>query len=98
MMQWPNDEDDFVQLVGSAVKDRRSVTAAQMRDALAGADIVNRTVGALDTIVGRIDAQLETTIDPEMVRRREGARNSHYDWLVWYRTAASLAEARAADG
>ena len=95
MMQWPKDEDDFIQLVGSAVKDRRSVTAAQMRDALAGADIVHRTVNALEAIVGRIDKHLEDDCDQETMRRREGARNSHYDWLVWYRTAASLAEARA---
>lgn len=93
-MIWPEAED-FTQLVGSAVKDRRSTTAAQMRDALAGPDIVHRTVEALESIVDRIDKHLEEPCDAETYRRREGARNSHYDWLVWYRTAASLAEARA---
>lgn len=98
MMRWPEDQEDFVQLVGSAVKDRRSLTAAQMRDALAGPAVVGRTVEALEIIVGRIDTHLTEECDPETLRRREGARNSHYDWLVWFRTAASLVEARNADG
>ena len=93
-MQWPEGED-FIQLVGSAVKDRRSVTAAQMRDALADPAVVHDTIDALETIVERIDRQLERPCDEETFRRREGARASHYDWLVWYRTAAALAEARA---
>lgn len=92
-MQWPEGED-FIQLVGSAVKDRRSETAAKMRDALARPEIVHATVEALETIVDRIDEQLEVRASEELQRRREGARNSHYDWLVWYRTAASLVEAR----
>lgn len=92
-MVWP-DGEDFIQLVGTAVKDRGSVTGARMRDALAEADIVHATVDALETIVQRIDEHLEAAADSATMRRREGARARHYDALVWYRTAAALAEAK----
>lgn len=95
MMVWP-DGEDFVQLVGSAVKDRNSATGMKIRDALAEADIVHATVDALETIVQRIDEHLEVAADSETMRRREGARARHYDALVWYRTAAALADARGA--
>lgn len=93
MMVWP-DGEDFIQLVGTAVKDRKSVTGAKFRDALAQPDIVQATVDALETIVQRIDEHLEAVADSDTLRRREGARASHYDALVWYRTAAALAETR----
>lgn len=89
-MIWPEGED-FVQLVGTAVKDRRSESAVRLRDRLAGPEIVDRTVDALGLIVDRIDAQLaRPDVDEDAQRRREGARNSHYDWLVWYQTMAGL--------
>lgn len=93
MMVWP-DGEDFIQLVGTAVKDRNSATGMKIRDALAEADVVHATVDALETIVQRIDEHLEVAADPDTMRRREGARARHYDALVWYRTAAALADAR----
>lgn len=92
MMVWP-DGEDFVQLVGSAVKDRNSATGRKIRDALAEVDIVHATVDALETIVQRIDEHLEAAADSDTMRRREGARARHYDSLVWYRTAAALVDA-----
>lgn len=90
-MVWP-DGEDFVQLVATAVKDRRSNTAVLMRDALAGREIVGRTVDALETVIARIDEQLDTFVDAseEQVERRESARAGMYDWLVWYRQVQVL--------
>lgn len=95
---WPVDEDDFVQLVASAVKDRRTSMAVRMRDALAGPDVIGRTVAALETVVDRIDAQLRDECPPEDVRvRRERARDGMWDSLVWYRQMLALEESVDAD-
>lgn len=95
---WPVDEDDFVQLVASAVKDRRTSMAVRMRDALAGPDVIGRTVKALETVVDRIDTQLrEEAASEELQARRERARDGMWDSLVWYRQVRALGEDADAD-
>lgn len=89
---WP-DGEDFIQLVSTAVKDRRTDMAARMRDKLAEDDVIARTVVALETLVDRIDEHLRTPgVPEELQERRERARDGMWDSLVWYRQLQALAQ------
>lgn len=90
---WPEGED-FTQLVATAMKDRTSRMGARLREKLAEPDTINRTVSALEQIVDNIDEQLEVQgVDPELRARRERARDGMWDWLVLFRTYASIQDA-----
>jgi hypothetical protein len=94
---WP-DGEDFIQLVSTAVKDRRTDMAARMRDKLAEPDVIGRTVAALETLVDRIDEHLRTPCAPEELQsRRERARDGMWDSLIWYRTVLSMVVSDAPD-
>ena len=89
-MMWPTDDDDFSEIVSQAMEPGPYQSNARMRDLLAKPDVIGRTVAALETIVDRIDDQLEHWEAPPHVReRRERARDAMWGRLVWYRALAA---------
>ncbi len=96
IVEWPDDDEQFAQLVSTAVSDRRSRSAVEMRDALAELGIVDRTVEALDAIIEKIDVQLVTLTDVEHRIRVEKARKRFLDNLSWFEQMRAIRE--AADG
>lgn len=95
-IDWPDDDEIFIQLVSDAVSDRRSHSAVMMRDALTELDVVERTIDALDTVLGRIDAQLESLDEGDHRVRVEKARKKFLDNLAWFEQMRAIRE--AADG
>ena len=96
MIDWPEDDEQFAQIVSTAVSDRRSRSAVDMRDALAELAVVDRTIDALDSILESVDGQLEAVTDVEHRVRLERAKRKFLDNLSWFEQMRAIRE--AADG